>query len=233
MIELENLNMKLKTLIAGSIACGLLAGVSLWAAEGTVRLGATQGSKVRIEGTANMIHTHWEVESKLIGGSIEAGPNFPLEAGQAVTPGKVDAKVDAFIPVRSLKSMDDGKPYSDSMDDIMYDKLKAQAYSKILYHLTELTLKEVPKSKDAPFVFDSKGDLVVAGVTNSISMPVQITFVGEKKLKITGNVAVKMTQFKIEPPAPKIALGALKTGDEVKLFFEWMVEQKKAPAASK
>jgi hypothetical protein len=226
--------MKPKTLIAGSIVCVLLAGVSLRAAEGTVRLGATQGSKVRIEGTANMIHTRWAVESKLIGGSIEAGPNFPVDAGQAVTPGKVDAKVDAFIPVRSLKSVeDDGKPYSDSMDDIMYDKLKAQSNSKILFHLTELILKEVPKTKEAPFVFDSKGDLVVAGVTNSISMPVNVTVVGEKKLKITGNVAVKMSQFKIEPPAPKIALGALKTGDEVKLFFEWMVEQKKAPAAAK
>ena len=57
-------------------------------------------------------------------------------------------------------------------------------------------------------------------------MPVQVTPLGDKKLKITGHTAAKMTDFKIEPPAPKIALGLIKTGDEVKLSFEWMVAQK-------
>jgi hypothetical protein len=43
-----------------------------------------------------------------------------------------------------------------------------------------------------------------------------------------------MTDFKIDPPAPKVALGLIKTGDEVKLFFEWIVVQKKpVPADAK
>ena len=41
-----------------------------------------------------------------------------------------------------------------------------------------------------------------------------------------------MTDFKIDPPAPKIALGLIKTGDDVKLIFEWMLAPRKAPAAA-
>ena len=70
----------------------------------------------------------------------------------------------------------------------------------------------MPKAKDGAYVFDAKGDLAVAGVTNKISMPVNVTPMADKKLKITGTVTVKMTDFKIDPPAPKIALGMIKTG---------------------
>ena len=40
----------------------------------------------------------------------------------------------------------------------------------------------------------------------------------DNKLKVTGNTKLKMTDFKVEPPSPKIALGLIKTGDEVKLI---------------
>jgi polyisoprenoid-binding protein YceI len=186
---------------------------------------------MRIEGTSN-IHD-WQVESTLILGSLEAGPNFPVEPGQTVAPGKVDAKAEASVTVRSLKSLEkDGKPYSDKMDEVMYEKMKMAEYPKIVYRLTELTLKEPAKSKDAPYVFEAKGDLAVGGVTNSITMPVNVVPLGEKKLKISGTTTVKMTDFKIDPPAPKIALGMIKTGDEVKIIFDWMVAQRPATAAA-
>lgn len=194
------------------------------------RFDAKPGSKVRIEGTSS-VHD-WQVEGRIIGGYLEVGPLFPVEPEQSVQPGKIDANAEVFIPVRSMTSVEkDGKPYSSSMDDIMYEKLKEPSNKRILYHLTELVLKEPAKSKDTPYVFDSKGELVVAGVTNTISMPVSITPLGDKKLKITGNAAVKMTSFKIDPPAPKIALGLIKTGDDVKLSIEWIVAQRPAAVA--
>jgi YceI-like domain len=203
----------------------VLATASLRAADAPIPFDSLPGGKVRIEGTSS-IHD-WQVEGRLIGGRLETGAGFPCEAGQTVSPGKVDAKVDVFIPVRSLKSVEkDGRPYSDSMDDIMYGKLLQPTYPRILYHLDELILKEAAHAADAPYVCEAKGELVVAGVTNKVTMSVQITPLGNKKLKITGNTAVKMTDFKIEPPAPKIALGLIKTGDEVKLTFEWVVGQK-------
>jgi polyisoprenoid-binding protein YceI len=110
------------------------------------------------------------------------------------------------------------------MDEIMYEKLKT---SQIAFKLTELTLKESAKSKDAPYIFDAKGDLAVAGVTNSVAFPVNITLLDEGKAKATATVPLKMSDFKIEPPAPKIALGLIKTGDDVKIIFDWNLALKK------
>jgi polyisoprenoid-binding protein YceI len=200
---------------------------SLTAPAQTRRFNSKPGTlKVRLEGSSN-IHD-WQVEGKIIGGFIEVGQNFPTEPGKEVKPGKVDAKVEAFIPVRSLTSIEkDGKPYSTKMDDIMYEKLRITEFGKIVYSLEELVLKESAKAKDQPYVFEARGTIAVAGVTNKITMPVNITPVGADTLQITGATPLKMSDFKIEPPAPKIALGMIKTGDDVKILFDWTVVEKK------
>jgi hypothetical protein len=64
-------------------------------------------------------------------------------------------------------------------------------------------------------------------------MPVSDTVLAENKVKFAGGVTVKMTNFKIEPPAPSVALGLIKTGDDIKLFFEWVATKKPAPASAK
>jgi len=186
--------------------------------------------KVRIEGSSN-IHD-WQVEGKIIGGYMEIGSNFPTEPGQPATPGKVDARVEAFIPVRSLASVkEDGSPYNIAMDDIMYGKLKVAEHNRIYYRLTELTLKEAAKSKDAPYVFDSVGELAAAGVTNKITMPVSVTPLADDKLRITGKVKTKMTDFKIEPPALNVVIGAITTADEITLSIDWTLARKAAGTA--
>jgi YceI-like domain len=189
------------------------------------RLDARSGSKMRIEGTS-AIHD-WQVESPLILGSLEVGPNFPLEPGQTVSPGKVAAQGQALIKVQSLRSIEkDGKFASDTMDLKMYNMMSYTNYPMIVYRLTELTLKEVPKDKNDPYVFDSKGDLAIAGVTNKISMPVNVVPLAGGKIKITGGIGLKMTDFKIEPASIVIA----KTGDAVKIKFEWILGTKPAAA---
>jgi hypothetical protein len=221
--------MKKRTLLAINTALLLCAGLSLQAADQMTKYFARSGSKMRMEGTST-IHD-WQVEGTLIGGSLEVGPNFPSEPGQAATPGKIDAHADAFIMVRGLKSIEkDGKPYSDRMDEVMYEHLRAPANPKIAFHLTEFTLKEPAKSKDAPYLFEVKGKLAVAGVTNEITIPVSILPLGDKKLKVSGKTSLKMTDFKVEPPNP-LGLG-IKTGDEIKIIFDWMVGQRPAPAAA-
>ena len=186
------------------------------------------GMKMRIEGTST-VHD-WQVEGPLIGGSLEVGPKFPTEPGQAATPGKMEAKADIFVPVRSLRSIEkDGTPYSDKMNDVMYEKLRQAANPKILFHLTDLELKEPSKSKEAPYVYEAKGDLAVAGKTNKITFPVNITPLGDKKLKVNGAVTIKMSDYGVEAP---VLVGILTTGDDVKLKFDWMVVQKAAPGAA-
>jgi len=227
--------MKIRTVIAGNIALLLLATASLQAADQMTIYSAKPGSKMRIEGTANVIHTTWQIESPIIAGMMKVGPSFPTTPGQVVAPGtKLGAEANAVIMVRSLHSVnEDGTRYSDHMDEIMCEHLKEAQFRQISYKLTELTLKEAPKTKDAPYVCDAKGDLTIAGVTNPIAMVVNILPLPDDKLQITGNTAVKMTDYKVEIVDKSIVgVAHIKTGDEVKLVFKWILGQRKAPAAA-
>jgi hypothetical protein len=191
------------------------------------------GSKVRVEGIST--RSDWQVETTLVGGFFEVGPGFPSEPGQVLSPGKVEARAEVFVLIRSLRSLEKGgQPFSDEMDKIMYGKLAVQddPTAKVTYHLTELVLREEPKNKSEPYVFDSKGELAIAGVTNSIAMPVNLLPLGDKRLKLSGSTPLKMTDYRIQPPTPKLSFGPLKTGDEIKLIFDWIVAQRTAPAGA-
>src|SRR5438093_7296012 len=91
------------------------------------------GTKLTIDGDST-VHK-WSVKSQIIKGTMELGfdPQKP-------TPGKVPAKVEVSIPVRSIRS--DKK----AMDDIMHETLKMDTAPNITYRPTEPTLKEAPKS---------------------------------------------------------------------------------------
>ena len=179
---------------------------------------------VRIEGTST-VHD-WQVEGRLIGGSAELGTGLPPHSGAQALPGTVDAKVNVFIPVRSLKSVEkDGSPYSDAMDEIMYGKLRDQANKRITYTLTSLTLKEQPHEMTDPYQYEATGKLAVAGVTNVIIMPVAVLPDPAGRIQFAGSVKVKMTDFKITPPSPSFGGVSIKTGDEVTLSFVWWVNR--------
>src|SRR5437899_4229262 len=167
------------TLIAGIATIWLLAANTVVAADAMTRLDARSGSKMRMEGTSTL--HDWQVESPIIMGYLEVGPGFPLDPGQDVKPGKIEARGEASIMVRSLRSVEsDGKYYSDKMDEKMWDMMSLPKYPKIVYKLSELVLKEAPKQKTDPYVFDSKGDLAIAGKTNTISMTISVLPMGEK-----------------------------------------------------
>jgi polyisoprenoid-binding protein YceI len=214
----------LRWLIAGNMAALLLASAALEAAEGWTEYRARPGgSRMAIEGTST-IHD-WLSESRIVGGTVQAGPSFVADPA-ALQPGKLELKANVFIPVRSLKSVKDGKPYSAAMDDIMYEKLRMAEHPNIEFRLASVTVKEDAKTDDGGVMLEAKGDLVVGGETQSITMPVKMKVLDAKRLEFSGSVATKMTDFNIDPPAPALALGAIKTGDEVKLSFEWVVARR-------
>jgi hypothetical protein len=208
--------MKLNRL--GFLLSALLAAGTL-SAQDLTRFDAQPGSKVKIDGTGN-IHD-WTVEGQIIGGHMELDPAFLADPQKAAPGAKVNAKVEAIVPVRSIKS---GKK---TMDEVMHDAMHQTTFPKVEYRLKELTLKEAPKAAAGPYVFDSVGDLTINGVTNSIKMPVTIARLDKDQLKTTGASVVKMTAFGIKPPSPKLALGLITTGDDVTVTFEWLT----APAA--
>jgi hypothetical protein len=186
--------------------------------------GATDTNVVRIEGTST-VHP-WQVEGHLIGGTAEFAHGFPPQAVGQVSTGDINARVSVFLPVRSLKSVEaDGRPYSDVMDEIMYVKLRAEAHKRITFVLTSLKRLDQPEEKGPPFRYEATGELCVAGVTNTVAMPVYVTPGADGKVLFAGTVKVKMTDFKITPPAPTFAGGAIKTGDDVTLSFSWWAKR--------
>ena len=211
----ENIFMK-KLWINSSAAVVALALTTSAIAQNLTKFESKPGTKMKIDGTSN-IHD-WTVESAIVAGAMELDSAFVADPTTA-KPGKIAAKVETTIPIRSLKSG------NSLMDDRMYKAMNQPKFPKIEYRLTELTLKETPKSANGPFNFDSKGDLSVSGVTNKVSFPVTMTRV-DKMMKTSGNVTVKMTSFGIEPPGLVVAIH---TGDDVKLTFDWMT----APAEVK
>jgi len=198
----------LRTLSFGALALVLAA--SLTAADMT-KFDSQPGSKVKLDGSSN-IHD-WSVEGGIIAGTMELDSKFAADPSKTA-PGKIAAKVETSLPVRSLKS---GKT---SMDSVMHTAMKQPQFPKIEYRLTELTLKETPKTAEGPILLESKGNLTVAGVTNAVSFPVTMTRSG-KSLKASGTANVKMTSFGITPPSPKISFGLITTDDAVKITFEW------------
>lgn len=209
----------------GTLTLLLLLAVPLQAADQMTRFFAQPGSKVSIKGS-NTVHD-WEIQGDVIDGFFDFGVGFPIEAGQTVKPGKMPVQMKGFIPVRSLHP----SSKSTSMDKVVYYALREPTNPRILFHFSELVLKTLPKSKDASYLFESRCELVVAGITNQISMPVGALPLGGKGLKITGSASVKMTDWSIQPPEARVSSDTvIKTADEVKLSFEWLVGPKPAVA---
>lgn len=159
------------------------------------------GSSVKIDGTSS-IHD-WSVESKLIGGSMEL-------KGDLAKPGKVDATAEAKISVRSIKS--DKK----AMDDVMHAAMKVDQHPTVTFKLKDLTAQGDLK-------FEAVGDLSLAGVTKEVKFPVTMEKADGDLMKVKGVLDTKMTEFGIQPPSP--AGTPIKTGDEVKVTFEWLTKK--------
>jgi len=201
--------------LAAAISCCVVAAASAQGQEGSRYKASPIGSSVTIDGTST-IHD-WTMTGHNIAGYLEVPAGVvldPAKEGLAGASGnKLAAQAQVSIPVTAMQSGHEG------MDEVMQDAMNAKTYPRIQYHLTEMTLK-TPHAAGTPLEFDTKGDLMVAGVTNSVSMPIRIESGEKSKLKVTGSVPLKMTEFKIKPP---VKLGVFRTADDVKILFEWVI----------
>jgi hypothetical protein len=185
----------------------------------TSRYASMPLSTVTTDSTSN-IHD-WQAVGGAIGGFMDLDSRIKIGSVPAgVAPGKVEASAEVRIVVRSLKS---GK---DEMDNIMHDASKQSASADIGYKLKTLVLKAKPEAASEPWEFDSVGDLDVAGKTKKVAMPVKMSRAKDGKVHVQGSVKVKMTDFGVKPPAPKIPGMIIATGDEVTLTINWRTEEK-------
>jgi hypothetical protein len=111
------------------------------------------------------------------------------------------------------------------MDETMQKHMNEPQHKRIEYKLIELKPKSPPGTTGA-LQFDATGALTVAGVTRTNTFPVTIEK-KDGKIMVKGGTALKMTDFKVQPPAPTIlGIPTIKTGDEVKVSFEWTTAPK-------
>jgi len=205
--------MKLTLLLCST----LLLAASLPAADTVTYKAVANASKLRMDGDST-IHK-WYAETAVIGGSLEVDKGFPESAKGATAP--VPGKIEVNVPVGTLKSSS-GK----RMDAVMQEHMKGAEHKKITYSVLELVPK--PGGAGNAVNFEAKGALTIAGVTRTNSMAVAIERIEPTKLKVTGTIPLKMTDFGIKPPAPEIlGMSVIKTDDNVKLNFEWVTEQAK------
>jgi polyisoprenoid-binding protein YceI len=161
------------------------------------RFAPATGSVVKIEGTSTL--HDWSMEGTTIHGRID---NTSGTASVIVT-----------IPVASIKSE------HAKMDKLMAEALKAKQYPEIRYELTQAA----PQNGSATFTIRTQGKLTIAGVTRDVTMDVQGTRNTDGKYTLTATVPLKMTAFGIKPPTAM--LNTIRTGDDVKVTFRWVVEK--------
>ncbi len=197
----------------------IIASASLAQGE-PITYSAKTGSLLKISGTSS-VHD-WEVKTRLIGGKMIWDTSFPLDPSRAKLPKlTVPPKVSVIIPVRNIES---GKQ---RMNEVMHGAMNAQKHKYARYSLKEIKVADKERKAGDPILFDTKGTLNLNGKTAAVSMQVSIAKGEGDKLKVSGKAKLKMSQFGVSPPSPKIALGLIKTGDEVTVEFDWFVAQKK------
>lgn len=159
------------------------------------RFAPAAGSLVKIEGTSTL--HNWTMEGNTIAGQINAADG--------------SASVVVTIPVTSIKSE------HAKMDKLMAEALKAKQFPEIRYELTQA----VPEAAAATFTVKARGKLTIAGVTRDVTVDVQGTRNADGRYTLAGTTPLKMTEFGIKPPTAM--LNTIKTGDDVKITFRWVV----------
>ena len=185
----------------------------------TITYSAKTGSLLKISGTSS-VHD-WEVKTLLIGGRMVWDSSFPLDPSKAELPKLTTTpKVSVIVPVRNIES---GKQ---RMNEVMHGAMNAQKHKFARYNLKEIKVVDKKRKAGDPIVFNTKGTLNINGKSAPVSMQISIAKRKGDKLKVSGKTKLRMSQFGITPPAPKIALGLITTGDEVSVEFEWFVAKK-------
>jgi hypothetical protein len=221
---MKNTTPQLVTL-AVALFAATLAG-PLRAAEQVERFdGLTGRSEVRVDGTST-VHD-WTVKSTTISGSIyfkiDVAKDAPVREVREAIIANPNAEASVAIEVRSLKS---GKK---DMDQKMYEAMKTDRHPQIQYELTKFELAEGTKPDQETFDANTVGRLTIAGFTKEYRMPMRLTVVDADNLRISGETEMRMTDFKVKPP--QAMLGMIKSGDRIKVRFEWNVHRAEKKAA--
>src|SRR5690606_7255544 len=155
-------------------------------------------STLKVEGTSN-VHD-WELDAKEQQGKLVA----ELADGQLVKLTQLDFTVKA----ESLKSGKNG------MDKNTFKALNTDKHKQITYKMNKVNNIDCVTTGNCKVT--TSGTLTIAGTAK----PIDITFdakVAADKITFTGSKALKMSDFKVDPPTAMF--GTITTGDQVTIKF--------------
>lgn len=113
-----------------------------------------------------------------------------------------------IVNAKSLKSE------HSSMDSRTYKLLKADAFPKITFKLSNATIAAVKKSK---FTVRANGILTIAGTSKTITMLVNGEVKEDGSINCSGQQKLKLTEFGLQPPS--FMLGAMKVDNDLTIDY--------------
>lgn len=194
----------MKILSAGAVLSFIALGAS--AQKTGINLSLESSSTLAFDGTStlhNFTCVAKEINAVIV--AEEISTDKPLEVQHPLF-----TQVTITIPVKKIES---GKP---SMDENMWEALKADEFSEIVYTMREA--KVLPSDSTSGLQVETLGSLTVAGKSKEITMLVQWSRTPEGKLHFQGTTKLLMTDFGIDPPT--MMLGVITTGDEITVRFD-------------
>ena len=147
-------------------------------------------------------------------------PTFAVRdfSGEATVNPSAPAEASLNLKIRasSLQVMDDIKR-SDrrEMENAMNQTvLESETYPEIVFESTGVSANQVTEGR---YQLNMNGNLSLHGVTRSIAVPLQLTFMGDM-FRASGECPVSQSSFGIKPVS--VAGGSLKLKDDLKLKFD-------------
>ena len=116
--------------------------------------------------------------------------------------------VELKLNVRSIKSGKSG------MDDNTYKAMKADKFPHITLTASGMTYNGT--------TITGTGKLTIAGVSKTIPLTVKVEEWNAGSYHLIGTISMKMSDHGITPPTAM--LGAIKTGDDIKIVFDLILK---------
>ena len=189
-----------------------------------LRFAPVSPSKIHVEGTSDMYD--WSLDSTQIVGFLELSqPLFDEQTRQTsrLPPEKLRAQGEFFLPVRHFTTGGSTPIFSDKPDQaVLHYALNTTEHPNIIYRLHQLTVPSTPES-NAGLVLQSTGEVVIGGITNSVSIPLLATRLGDA-LRLSGSTPIKLSNYGIRPSSVQGRTWAI-LGDTVEAQFDLQLKQ--------
>ena len=203
-----------RIIIAGVFALAAFVNVNAQETNAGVNYKILPESTMEIDGTSTL--HNFEIKAKEVDGSLvltnAADKGATDDGAQSLSSLKV------VIPVKKLDTD------KSSMNDNMYDALKADDNPNITYELQKVNAGVLPSVAGDSTQISTTGVLTIAGKQKVVEMNVTGSVTKEGKIQFKGQKKLLMTDFGVDPPT--MLFGTIKTGNAVVIKFNLLLAKK-------